>query len=79
MRPEHEIESLLTELQAAADVTDLQRRLDRGRLVGTIAMVSLLEWVLGASDDKVRESLVKLAQMELREAVRFANRPGGKR
>ena len=75
MRPEPELEVLLKEIQGILDMpADYKHRLDSRKMPGTIAMVSLLEWALGAQGDKTRDSLVKLFKAELAAAVRHANR-----
>ena len=71
MRSEEEIKALLAEVVGTIDVV-VKRRLDRGRLAGTIGIVSALEWALGQREDG--ESLVDLAKLELNAAVKHANR-----
>jgi hypothetical protein len=75
VRHETEIEALLKELQAVIDAEPtMMRRPDPKRMAGTVAMVSLLEWALGAQGDHTRAALVKFVKVELANAVRHANK-----
>ena len=78
MRPESELETLLKALHHIATV-QTKKRLDRGRLIGTISMVGVLEWALGVRGDKDRDMFLRIAQEEVREAIRHADRPSGRR
>lgn len=71
MRTETEIATMLADIVGTIDVT-AKRRLDRGRLIGTICMVSALEWALGRNDQGGK--LLRIARAELDAATRHANR-----
>jgi hypothetical protein len=72
MRTPEEVQVLLDQIRGIVNVR-VKRRLDRGRLIGTISMAAVLDWVLGQRDDS--STLIELAATELANAVRHANRP----